>query len=274
MARADGTNPPPGHDASASTWPPSTASTGPILRLGDTGTETRPHSLEVERPPGLSARLLLVVGLLFLLVVAASVLGTMAFLSQRKGPEPAPVEHQPKPTAEDTVPVGQGADARPTEEREAAAEEAGAPAGVPSTPTPTEGAGTQGDEIEPEDAPTSGDVEPDAIGADRPDEPAPPDAPPDAPVAPKVPKHETERCVRAREAAPLALDQRKWAEVAKLVKQRECWPPAQQVERVRMHVNVLVELGRFEDCIAAGRKATDPATLRWVEICRKRLPTP
>ena len=41
-----------------------------------------------------------------------------------------------------------------------------------------------------------------------------------------------------------------------------------------MHKQVrlaLLESGRFGECVSAGSKATDQATVKMVEICRKRV---
>ena len=271
-----------------------TAGTGPYARHGDTGTETHPHLLEPVRAPGLTGRTLLVVGLLVVLVGGGSALGTMAVLSRQEQGELESVVGVVEPPAAkveraEAAPLEGSEDASKGEEQprepEGAEPEAAAKVVVPE-PAEPEAAVKPG---EPEGEPAEPDVIPSEVVSPSTDDGSKDAAVEDeevaspgregeeptaddrrAPAAARVPKHETETCAKARAAAKTALDQRRWAEAAKLSKQRECWSSAAQGERRRIQVNALLESGRFAECVTAGSKATDQATVKLVEICRKR----
>jgi tRNA A-37 threonylcarbamoyl transferase component Bud32 len=272
--RRDGTNPPPGAEDSStspSAWPPSTAGTGPHARYGDTGTETHPHSLQAAQGPALTGRTLLVVGLLVILVGGGSALGTMAFLANREAPEAAQgvVEPlaakdesvRPEPVTKQEEVMGPRPEAVAQQPKVAELKpEAPAPTAPAEAAIPAKGNGSTPAVVEGE--------EPAADGGAAPEAPSGKDER-QAPRVPPVPKHATEKCAKTYEAANDALDQRKWDRVLELVKQHDCW--ASQSERRRAQVNALLESGRFAECIKAGSKATDSATVKMVDICRKRV---
>jgi tRNA A-37 threonylcarbamoyl transferase component Bud32 len=302
-AYADGPNPPPGRNdrpRSAASWPPSTASTGPHRGMGDTGSETRPHSLDVGRAPGLSGGLVAVVVVLVLLVGGASAMVTMMFLYGR-GAEPHEAAAAGEHEAEDfVVERSEGeAPARASGEGERASRGPGPGA----SPTRVEAEGLEETkqveargEIEAheagwglEEAPRAQDggvavpgaVEDGLVGegdggdgehegdrsAEQPQEPR---VEPTSPREATVPEHETEKCARTRELAGTALGERKWEAAYQQTRQKKCWSPSERSSRRRMQVMALMELKRWGDCVKAGAKATDRETVKMVEICRKK----
>ncbi len=68
--------------------------------------------------------------------------------------------------------------------------------------------------------------------------------------------------------ARAARQQQKWAKLLAATDKKSCWDKS---ERRRMQVLALKELGRFEECVVAGKGAADPETQRWQQLCRRRL---
>ena len=280
--RADGTNPPPGAEdmsASPSTWPPSTVSTGPYARHGDTGTETHPHTFQPAQRSGITGRMLLVVGLLVVLVGGGSAVGTMVFLSKQDEAqseaepsvvEPAAAKPEASPVPEPAKAVEPEKAVEPAKVEPAKAEpelqmqpeevvvpELDASPDIDGDTKAVDEPAADGGDVEVEPVPTEGEAE--RRSADEPRGSQPP----------RASKRDPEKCAKVREAAHAALGQRRWTEALQLAKQRECWPSAS--ERRHVQVNALLESGRFGECVSVGNKATDQATVKMVEICRKRV---
>ncbi len=75
-------------------------------------------------------------------------------------------------------------------------------------------------------------------------------------------------CELVRRSASEARRTYDWTSLLRLVGERGCWPS--DAERTRYRVKALMELRRFEDCVDAGRGATDVDVIGWVALCRKR----
>ncbi|MCH9688621.1 MAG: protein kinase [Deltaproteobacteria bacterium] len=298
--RPDPSRPPPAG------WVSSATSTGPMARGGDSAVETSPHALQ-ERPSSrFGGGMLAVIGLLVVVVGAASAMGTMAF---RSGPDvdnrvaphvgaspPAAAVAlvQPEPD-HDAVDAAAPAAAR-QDAPEAVGDEGGFEAGadepVPAVPAdPAAAAPLDGPEAKgagPEQAavpaavpsphasadPEAVDDEVVTIDDDDPPSPTAETEPPsgdtlpdDGPPSP--PAHETTGCRKVRDAAADAANQRQWSTLLGRVRKRHCWPPAEQTQRLRLHIGALLELERFSDCIKVGKRSKDPQIVRLVASCRK-----
>jgi hypothetical protein len=240
-------------------------------RVGDTGTETKPHSLELGQGSTVSGRLVLVVGLLVMLVGGGSAVGTMLVLSARGG-EPAAAADggaaregvEGGAEVEDRASVGD-VGARVIERTEEGEDEI-----VLDGDEPAELEAARADEG---DAPTDG---PSVAGThdpgeeDEEPEPASPVAVAE-PAQPKGPEHETERCAKVRADAVAAEGSQQWETAIQLLAQQDCWPPRGQVSRRRKQVAALAETGRYSGCIKAGRRAKDPETVEYVAYCRSKI---
>ncbi|MCA9709586.1 MAG: hypothetical protein KDK70_27355 [Myxococcales bacterium] len=88
---------------------------------------------------------------------------------------------------------------------------------------------------------------------------------------PDKPKHETAPCAKARQDAAAGPKSRSWKKVLELTSKRSCWSSAQQDERIHLEVWALLELGRFDDCVEAGRRAKSAPTKALVSTCTKQL---
>lgn len=263
-------------------------------RIGDTGSETKPQSLEAMGGPGISGRLVAVVGLLVIVVGGASALGTMAVLSQRGGGETgaaaaaAAVEVGAKGgggVEEAVAPGGaDGARAQGVEVGEAVEVDDGeALEGIEvTTPIADVGAAVEQEESEPQEViagegdgtePEEG-IEPDEggepVGVAEPS-PADESLPADEPARPSVPAYETDKCAKVRASAQSALDHGQWRDAARHAKRSRCWAASEQLARRRVLVTALLESGRFEDCIEAGARTTDREIVKMVSVCRKRV---
>lgn len=75
-------------------------------------------------------------------------------------------------------------------------------------------------------------------------------------------------CEIVRRSASEARRTHDWGTLLRLTSERSCWPA--DGERTRYRVKALMELRRFDDCVDAGRDATDAEVVRWVALCRKR----
>jgi serine/threonine protein kinase len=92
---------------------------------------------------------------------------------------------------------------------------------------------------------------------------------PKPPVAePKVDESATEACVRRRAEAVDAREAHAWPSLLKATSKSSCWDS--QKERTRMRVKALLELLRFDECIAAAGSSSDPEVVRDAKICAKR----
>ncbi|MCA9650161.1 MAG: serine/threonine protein kinase [Myxococcales bacterium] len=75
-------------------------------------------------------------------------------------------------------------------------------------------------------------------------------------------------CTEVRAQADDASRDRKWAEVVRLTKRRECWANDKQREALR--VQALFRLERYGQC-AAMKTSTDPGVQRTAKMCETRL---
>jgi serine/threonine protein kinase len=231
-----------------------TSSTGPHVARDDTASETRPYSLDpTQTAARRSVRLVLVVGLVVVLVVGVSALGTMVFLSEtwaRKtdvldaGEEQGPALEIATKQEASRIATEPGARIEHLSIVSPQPATAAQPSTNQQTPAPE---ALEAPVIEEEQAP-------------RPTKTA---------SQPKEPEHETTRCASVREHASTALDQRQWDQVYKQARQKRCWPRGEQSARRSMEVQALLELKRFNDCVAVGAKASDAETMQSVETCRE-----
>ncbi|MCX4247882.1 serine/threonine-protein kinase [Paraliomyxa miuraensis] len=288
----DGTYPPPGLGVDTNpsgrmwpSWQSTNAGTGPLDRVADTGSEISPQVPVVGEGQGVSLRMLFVVGVLVILVGAASVGGTLTVLSSQAGAkevrevgtEDAAAEAEAELEGVElgggaTVPVpgGMVVSEGVGESTEAAGE--GLERGASDDGETDAMVGVTGSETETEPVAVDEAAEEDLgeIVLDEDVVPPPASGKP-GPAAPKVPSHETEKCARVRADADAALGKRKWAELARLAADKKCWPSAKQVDRRSMHVMALLEDGRFEACVKAGKGASDRQTEKMVGICRSKV---
>lgn len=122
---------------------------------------------------------------------------------------------------------------------------------------------------------------PELSRAEPSNEEPPPRSPPDAepsdpldtpkaePDSPKPPSpSETARCEKVRARALDGRDSHAWQSVLDAVAQRECWAHAR--DRRKLETQAYMELGRFEDCLRAGKNLTDTEVQKWLKICNKR----
>jgi hypothetical protein len=243
------------------------SSTGPHRRVGDTGSETRPHVFELAPAGGISGRLVVVVLLLVVLVGGASASITMILLGDpgaQDGEAPKDLAHvrtevEASEAASEDRPIegGGGAIAVPgaiVPLEAAHADDAEAPgAAAEASPTADVDAGP----------PTEVEVVAQDVGVGS--------ASAVTPAQPKVLEHETPKCVEARDRVRVALAQRSWNEMVKQVKRKGCWAQGEQTARRRLYVRALLELERFADCIKVGGKSKDPEIVKMVTICRKQV---
>ncbi len=76
-------------------------------------------------------------------------------------------------------------------------------------------------------------------------------------------------CVAARAAAQTASDSLDWQPVLQHTRKASCWPD--RALRLRLRIEALSELSRYESCLAEGEGSSDPVVIRTVALCRKRL---
>jgi serine/threonine-protein kinase len=147
-----------------------------------------------------------------------------------------------------------------------------APASTPDTPLVDAIAGTAASEaIEPAIDPATT-----AVG-----ETPPPRAPKrsfaaraSAAIAPPVmfasePTLHGDDCVRERKRVLDARAVHDWDGMLRHIGATRCW--FDEVERAKLRTKALMELGRFEECIAVGGDLADVDAVRWVDICERRL---
>jgi eukaryotic-like serine/threonine-protein kinase len=79
----------------------------------------------------------------------------------------------------------------------------------------------------------------------------------------------TTRCEKVRARALDARGAHDWQGVLDAAKQRECWAHAR--DRKKLETQAFMELGRFAECLRAGKNLTDTDVQKWVKICNKRL---
>jgi serine/threonine-protein kinase len=79
-------------------------------------------------------------------------------------------------------------------------------------------------------------------------------------------------CARTRERAIDARVAHDWEGVLRHLGERGCWPDHD--ERDRLRIKALMELGRFDDCVALGTGRMDEQVRRWTELCRRRMREP
>jgi tRNA A-37 threonylcarbamoyl transferase component Bud32 len=237
-------------------------STSPHGVAGDTGSETRPCSLDEPAARGISTSLLLVASVLVILVGGVSALATMSLLTTR-----GVAQEKPEDVAEQELevaaiePLVDGAPMRALERERST--------------------GASGEESRPVEEGRDGAkvVEgPGALATDEGGRGAPEPsarlslsagAQPRRASPRAAPAYETERCAQARALAGTTLRRRLWSQAAGHARQSQCWAPSEQGARQALLVKALLELGQFDKCIEAGRKAREPATVDDVEKCRR-----
>lgn len=97
----------------------------------------------------------------------------------------------------------------------------------------------------------------------------PPAPKPEPKPEPKeVDESATEACERRRAEATDARNAHAWSSLLKATSKSSCW--SSQKERVRMRVKALLELHRFDECVAAAGSSTDDEVVRDSKICAKR----
>ena len=75
-------------------------------------------------------------------------------------------------------------------------------------------------------------------------------------------------CPDAAAQAQAARRRRQWDQVLQLTKSR-CWDD--DVQRIRLRVQALMELRRHRECVALGAQSRDPEVVRLVKTCATRL---
>jgi hypothetical protein len=112
--------------------------------------------------------------------------------------------------------------------------------------------------------------EPEPEPEPQPEPKATPAKPPVKPPAvPEPAPHETQRCQDIREDASTAKRTFAWRQVLRATADRSCW--ASSVDRRRLRVEALLELGSWNECVTEGASASDPRISRMVAFCRKKL---
>jgi serine/threonine protein kinase len=230
------------------------ASVEEIVRVLETYTSDAPLAIEEEPPARSRTTLIAATAGLFALAAAillwpkseetaamvASTVERSASASEAvpEEPKPAPVEVKPTPEpAPDPTP--------PPAEIVAPAEPTIASPTI--VPKPTKPIKPDASPSKPESTPSKSAV-------------VPPDAPKD--------ESATEACVRRRAEAADAREAHAWASLLKATSKSACWDS--QRDRTRMRVKALLELLRFEECVAAAGSSTDPEIVRDAKICAKR----
>ncbi|HWB82240.1 MAG TPA: protein kinase [Nannocystaceae bacterium] len=85
----------------------------------------------------------------------------------------------------------------------------------------------------------------------------------------KPPAVTTDDCAAQRRAAEDASDALRWSAVLEHTRATACWPDRHR--RLRLRIEALAELGRFDACVREGEDATDPAIAKIAALCRKRI---
>ena len=88
------------------------------------------------------------------------------------------------------------------------------------------------------------------------------------PKAPRMEAVTTETCDRDRERATNARKEQDWPGVLANTRHASCW--RNQDERRLLQVKAYKELGRFEQCIALGKRSSHPDVMRDVRLCEQR----
>ncbi|MCA9655754.1 MAG: protein kinase [Myxococcales bacterium] len=76
-------------------------------------------------------------------------------------------------------------------------------------------------------------------------------------------------CQRMRKQARQAREDSDWAGILRHTDLRGCWTSASS-ERLRLRTKAFMELGRWSQCIAAGRGLTGSEPESWVRLCERR----
>ncbi len=94
-------------------------------------------------------------------------------------------------------------------------------------------------------------------------------------VAPaEPPPHQTTACSKVRRDADSAYALRWWETLEAETKKRRCWSREQQPARVTLRVRALLEQGKLEACIKAGKRSKDQKVIAMVSACRRRADQP
>ncbi|MEZ4448056.1 MAG: protein kinase [Nannocystaceae bacterium] len=140
----------------------------------------------------------------------------------------------------------------------------------PNTVDP--GAGTS-DGIEGVASATTASVGAATTAAKSPDEPGPATAaaePRDRPATRPGPAGERKaRCDLARKSVVEARQAHEWGEVLRYSEEAACWPDREARRTIR--VKAAYELGDHKLCRREGEGASDPGTVKMVELCAQRL---
>lgn len=88
--------------------------------------------------------------------------------------------------------------------------------------------------------------------------------------ADKRPKHATRACIDRRARAEAALAGRDFKGLLAATSKASCWALAEQAARRGMRVQAYADLGRFDECIAAGRGVTSPQIRATVKTCEEQ----
>ena len=139
---------------------------------------------------------------------------------------------------------------------------------APARAVPTAAAATPAEApaTDPPPAPVPVAVQP----RDRPSRsvtPRPPSPTPTPPPTPETSEPAVD-CTGVVAGGRKARARQKWSKLLAATNKKPCWD---RTERRRLQVLALKELGRFEECVAAGKGAADPETQRWQQLCRRRL---
>jgi serine/threonine protein kinase len=120
---------------------------------------------------------------------------------------------------------------------------------------------------EPSPVPSDLAIAPDVV----PTEPTPGDSKRRSKRSAKTPRMEAvtpEICDRDRERATNARREQDWPGVLANTRHASCWK--NQDERRLLQVKAYKELGRFEQCIALGKRSSHPDVMRDVKLCEQR----
>ncbi len=75
-----------------------------------------------------------------------------------------------------------------------------------------------------------------------------------------------DRCVGLRRRARTASTRRRWSTLVRLTAHSECWE--ESTERIRLRVEAIAQLKRWQACIETGRGSQDRVIAQWVDLCR------
>jgi serine/threonine-protein kinase len=75
-------------------------------------------------------------------------------------------------------------------------------------------------------------------------------------------------CATVRTRAEDARRAQDWQSLLRAAREAECW--RSRAKRTKALTRAYMELGRFGDCVRAGRHSRDPDVERWVTLCERR----